>query len=185
MCNNKNLFLCNSSNNIYFWLKAGIHYMTLVLFFAPKCSLEESMLVKKYLDCEQSELKQLYDRRRLRFMFSFLHEFEFGTTVFLCMMPNTFENYSERLCGTLALRQHKSQNRLKVVMVHTGNGFMSVTGKDTALAWLMPTKTAMQRITLAHSRLNLCGSPRWWSKQGYKRPTTAEERKKHKCFKQQ
>ncbi len=56
--------------------------MTLVHIFAPKCSLEESMLVKKYLDCEQSELKQLYDRRRLRFMFSFLHEFEFGTTVF-------------------------------------------------------------------------------------------------------
>ncbi len=100
-----------------------------------------------------------------------------GTTfsVVWCMMPNIFENYSERLCGELALK-HKSQNRLNVFMVHTGYSFMSVTGKDTALAWLMPTKTAMQRITLAHSRLNLCGSPRWWSKQGYKRPTTAEER---------
>lgn len=45
--------------------------------------------------------------------------------------------------------------------------------KDTALAWLMPTKTAMQRMTLAHSRLNLWGSPRWLSMQGYSRPTTA------------
>lgn len=105
--------------------------------------------------------------KHLAMMCIFLHEFEFGTTfsVVWCMMPNIL----------IALK-HKSQNRWKVIMVLTGYSFMSVTGKDTALAWLMPTKTAMQRITLAHSRLNLCGSPRWWSKQGYKRPTTAEER---------
>ena len=48
-------------------------------------------------------------------------------------------------------------------------------GEDTALAWLMPTNTAMQRITLAHSLLNLCGSPSWLSKHGYNRPTTAGE----------
>lgn len=37
----------------------------------------------------------------------------------------------------------------------------------------MPTNTAMQRMTLAHSRLNLWGSPRWLSMQGYSSPTTA------------
>lgn len=37
----------------------------------------------------------------------------------------------------------------------------------------MPTKTATQRMTLAHSLLNLWGSPRWLSMQGYSRPTTA------------
>lgn len=42
----------------------------------------------------------------------------------------------------------------------------------------MPTKTAMHLITLAHSLLNLCGSPKWLSRQGYSRPTTAA--KKHK-----
>lgn len=51
-------------------------------------------------------------------------------------------------------------------------------GKDTALAWLMPTNTAMQRMTLAHSRLNLCGSPRWLSRYGYNKPTTAAETKR-------
>lgn len=49
--------------------------------------------------------------------------------------------------------------------------------KDTTLAWLMPTNTAMHLITLAHSLLNLCGSPKWLSRQGYSRPTTAEEQK--------
>lgn len=49
--------------------------------------------------------------------------------------------------------------------------------KDTALAWLMPTKTATQRMTLAHSLLNLWGSPRWLSMQGYSRPTTAVKTK--------
>lgn len=48
--------------------------------------------------------------------------------------------------------------------------------KDTALAWLMPTNTAMHLMTLAHSLLNLWGSPRWLSMQGYSRPTTAAER---------
>lgn len=48
--------------------------------------------------------------------------------------------------------------------------------KDTALAWLMPTNTATQRITLDHSRLNLCGSPRRRSMQGYSRPIIAARR---------
>lgn len=46
--------------------------------------------------------------------------------------------------------------------------------KDTTLAWLMPTNTATHLMTLAHSLLNLCGSPKWLSRQGYRRPTTAE-----------
>lgn len=45
--------------------------------------------------------------------------------------------------------------------------------KDTTLAWLMPTNTATHLMTLAHSLLNLCGSPKWLSRQGYRRPTTA------------
>lgn len=49
--------------------------------------------------------------------------------------------------------------------------------KDTALAWLMPTNTATQRITLDHSLLNLCGSPRRRSMQGYKSPMMAVEEK--------
>lgn len=54
--------------------------------------------------------------------------------------------------------------------------------KDTALAWLIPTNTATQRITLDHSRLNLCGSPRRLSMQGYNSPIIAargEKRKKN------
>lgn len=47
--------------------------------------------------------------------------------------------------------------------------------KDTALAWFMPTKTATQRITLDHSLLSLCGSPRRWSIQGYSKPINAEK----------
>lgn len=39
----------------------------------------------------------------------------------------------------------------------------------------MPTNTATQRITLDHSLLNLCGSPRRWSMQGYKSPMKAAE----------
>lgn len=50
--------------------------------------------------------------------------------------------------------------------------------KDTALAWLMPTNTATQRITLDHSRLNLCGSPSRLSMHGYNRPISAEETKR-------
>lgn len=45
--------------------------------------------------------------------------------------------------------------------------------KDTALAWFIPTKTATHRITLDHSLLNLCGSPRCRSMQGYNNPITA------------
>lgn len=48
--------------------------------------------------------------------------------------------------------------------------------EDTTLAWLMPTNTAMHLMTLAHSLLNLWGSPRWLSRQGYSRPTTAARR---------
>lgn len=60
--------------------------------------------------------------------------------------------------------------------------------KDTALAWLMPTKTATQRITLDHSRLNLCGSPRRLSMQGYNSPIIAaggKGRKSKQCRKQE
>lgn len=53
--------------------------------------------------------------------------------------------------------------------------------KDTALAWLMPTKTATQRMTLDHSLLNLWGSPRRWSMQGYSSPITAGHRVRLHC----
>lgn len=56
--------------------------------------------------------------------------------------------------------------------------------EDTALAWLMPTNTATQRITLDHSLLNLCGSPRRRSMQGYKSPMTAAEGKHGQMFQQ-
>lgn len=59
----------------------------------------------------------------------------------------------------------------------------SLSRKDTTLAWLMPTNTAMHLITLAHSLLNLCGSPKWLSRQGYSRPTTAVEQTDGKTLK--
>lgn len=48
--------------------------------------------------------------------------------------------------------------------------------KDTALAWLMPTNTATQRITLDHSRFSLWGSPKSLSIHGYSRPIKARDR---------
>jgi len=50
--------------------------------------------------------------------------------------------------------------------------------KDTALAWLMPTKTAIHRMTLDHSCLWPRFSPRRWSRYGYSRPMTAAQQYK-------
>lgn len=61
---------------------------------------------------------------------------------------------------------------------HENPGDVSVE-KDTALAWFMPTKTATQRITLDHSLLNLCGSPRCLSMQGYNNPMAAAKAKQN------
>lgn len=52
--------------------------------------------------------------------------------------------------------------------------------EDTALAWFIPTKTATHRITLDHSLLNLCGSPRCLSMHGYNNPIAAVKTGKRK-----
>ena len=56
--------------------------------------------------------------------------------------------------------------------------------KDTALAWLMPTKTATQRMTLDHSPLWLdTVSPRRRSQNGYNKPIATEKESliKYRC----
>ena len=71
-----------------------------------------------------------------------------------------------------ALNPHRLSQRAPINVSTTMISVMYF--KDTALAWLMPTNTATQRITLDHSRLYLSGSSRWLSRMGYISPTNTE-----------